>query len=121
MAKASERDLRLLSALESPRIHDLKLGARIVGRTGYEVDALIARVALDRLALGAQLHRQARAALRGNPRSYRSTISRAYYAMYQTFRGIVFLVTEGDDHEKHTELPQHLPKDFPGGGYWDMF
>ena len=39
--------------------------------------------------------------------------------MYQTFRGIVFLVTQGDDHEKHSDLPQYLPQDFPAVAYWE--
>jgi hypothetical protein len=119
MPKASETDLRLLSELEARRIGDLKMGIALGTRTGYQMADLIAKVALDRLSLAAALHREARAALNRNPRSCRNVISRSYYAMYQTFRGIVFYVTQGDDHEKHSILPQHLPRDFPAVGYWE--
>jgi len=119
MPAAAENDLRFLSELQVTRVRDLKAGASLVARTGFQVDDLAAKVALDRLALGAALHREARAAMKRNPASYRNAISRGYYAMYQTFRGIVFLVSGGDDHEKHSDLPGHLPKDFPGVSYWE--
>jgi hypothetical protein len=118
MPNASEKDLRAVSELSAARIQDLRFGASLVERTGYDVLSLIAKVSLDRVALGAALHRQARAALHGRPRSFRSAISRGYYAMYQTFRGVVFFVSRGDDFEDHSKLSQHLPKDFPQMPYW---
>lgn len=119
MPGATEKDLRFLSELQGARINDLKAGVSLVARTGSQVDDLVAKIALDRLALGAALHREARAAMNRTPASYRNAISRAYYAMYQTFRGIVFLMSKGDDHEKHSILPAHLPKDFPAVSYWE--
>lgn len=119
MPPASESELRFLSELQVSRIKDLKAGASLVARTGLEVDALVARIACDRVTLGAALHREARAAATRTPPSYRNAISRGYYAMYQTFRGIVFFVSKGDDYEKHTDLPGHLPRDFPAVAYWE--
>ena len=118
MPTAPEKDLRVVCKLDAARIQDLRLGASLVERTGYDVVALVAKVSLDRVALGAALHRQARATLHGSPRSFRNAISRGYYAMYQTFRGVVFYVNRGDDFEAHSKLSQHLPKDFPQVGYW---
>src|SRR5687767_9048033 len=102
MPAVTEKDLRFLCELQITRIKDLKSGASLVARSGLPIDDLVGKIALDRVALGATLHREARAALKRNPPSYRNAISRGYYAMYQTFRGIVFLVSGGDDYEKHS-------------------
>src|SRR5882672_9887403 len=104
-----QTDLRWLSELSAARIKDLKAGHSLGVRTGYEVDELVGLIAKDRLQIAAALHREARAALRRSPPSFRTIISRAYYAMYQTFRGIVFFRSADDDYEKHTELPKHIP------------
>lgn len=119
MRAAKQSDLKWVSELISARVKDLKAGKSLVDRTGYDIDDLVARVAIDRLRLAAALHREARAALRRRPPSYRNAVSRGYYAMYQTFRGIVFFRTGGDDHEKHSQLPQNLPGDFPARSYWE--
>lgn len=119
MRVALQKDLRFLSELSTARMQDLSAGHSLVSRTGYTIEELVAKVAIDRLQLAAALHREARAALQRRPPSYRNAISRAYYAMYQTFRGVVFFRTGGDDHEKHTVLPQHLPTDFPAVSFWE--
>jgi uncharacterized protein (UPF0332 family) len=119
MRAAKEKDLRFVSELKASRVSDLKNGASLVARTGYPVADLVAKVALDRIAMAAALHREARIALKRNPPSFRNAISRSYYAMYQTFRGVVFFVSGGDDFEKHSDLPQHLPKDFPAVAFWE--
>ena len=51
-------------------------------------------------------------------KEYRSAISRAYYAMYQSVRAVVFLVTRGDDFEGHSKLPTKIPSDFPNAATW---
>ena len=117
--RATQHDLKFLSELPASRIKDFKAGRSLAERTRYDIDDLVAKVAIDRLALAAALHREARAALQRKPPSYRNAVSRAYYAMYQTFRGIVFFRTSGDDHEKHSELPHHIPGDFPARPYWE--
>ena len=49
---------------------------------------------------------------------YRMAVSTSYYAMYHAFRALVFFMKEGDDHEKHTLLPDHIPDDFPDSDNW---
>ena len=44
---------------------------------------------------------------------YRDATSRAYYASYHAMRAVTFRATGGDDHEKHSDLPNHLPEDLP--------
>lgn len=119
MAKAIQKDLKFISELKAARIADMAAGVSAVERTGHALDDLLAKVAIDRLTLGASLHREARAALTRNRPSFRNAISRGYYAMYQTLRGVVFLTNRGDDHEKHSELPGHLPNDFPARAFWE--
>jgi len=41
---------------------------------------------------------------------FRSSISRHYYAMYHAARSIVFAETRGDDHQRHRDLPRHIPE-----------
>jgi hypothetical protein len=119
MAKATQRDLTGLSKLTAARFKDMGWGVSVTARTGYDISQLIAKITVDRLALANALHREALAALNRQPPSYRNAISRGYYALYQTFRGIVFLTTEGDDHEEHSKLPGHIPPDFPARDYWE--
>lgn len=116
---AFQAQLASLSELSANRIRDLKYGTVLTAQTGYTIAELIEKVALDRVALGALLHREARAAMERSPPSFRNSISRSYYSMYQTFRGVVFYVTQGDDYEKHSILAQHIPDDFPGSPYWE--
>lgn len=33
-------------------------------------------------------------------------------------RAVVFLVTQGDDHEEHSKLPSNIPDDFPNKATW---
>jgi uncharacterized protein (UPF0332 family) len=119
MANTNEADLRFLCALPKVRIMDLKCGCSLVQRTGNTVDDLLAEVVVDRLRLAAEMHREAELALTRTTPSYRNAISRAYYSMYQTIRGIVFYTNHGDDYETHSELPKHLPRDFPAREYWE--
>jgi len=37
--------------------------------------------------------------------------------MYHAMRACVYLSNEGDDHQEHSKLPQHIPTDFPSGGW----
>lgn len=39
--------------------------------------------------------------------------------MYHAVRALVFYTTGGDDHEAHSELPGHLPKDFSNRDVWE--
>lgn len=68
---------------------------------------LIRQVTSDRLGLASWHLRAADGQLAAG--SFRSSISRNYYAMYHSARAITFAETQGDDHEKHSVLPRHLP------------
>jgi uncharacterized protein (UPF0332 family) len=59
-----------------------------------------------------------RRAARARPADWRTAISRAYYCLYHIFRAVVFYSSGGDDHEKHPELPKHIPADFPDSANW---
>jgi uncharacterized protein (UPF0332 family) len=43
----------------------------------------------------------------------RAAISRYYYAMYNAARAITFCFHQGDDHQSHSDLPDHLPANLP--------
>lgn len=78
------------------------------GRHPFPLATYIRQTVSDRLTLaGSQLHVGDQLILGG---SFRSSISRHYYAMYHAARAVVFAVEQGDDHEKHSELPRHLPQ-----------
>lgn len=72
---------------------------------------LIIQAASDRLGLAGR-HLATGDAMILNEQ-YRSAISRHYYAMYHAARAIVFAHVSGDDHERHSTLPRHLPPSFP--------
>jgi hypothetical protein len=38
--------------------------------------------------------------------------------MYNAMRACAFIHFEGDDHEKHSDLPGHIPQDFPSHTTW---
>ncbi|WP_425319644.1 HEPN domain-containing protein [Actinoplanes philippinensis] len=50
---------------------------------------------------------------------FRSAISRHYYAMYHSARAIVYAEEKGDDFERHSELPRHLPATLPDAPQWE--
>jgi uncharacterized protein (UPF0332 family) len=65
----------------------------------------------DRMQLASRFLSAARVAYAAD--QYRDAISRSYYAAYHAFRAASFRATGGDDHEKHSELPKHLPEELP--------
>lgn len=58
--------------------------------------------------------------LQGNE-IYKSAITRYYYALYNSARGLVFYVNQGDDHQRHNVLPGHLPAMLPENAEWANF
>jgi uncharacterized protein (UPF0332 family) len=50
--------------------------------------------------------------------SYRSAISRYYYAMYHAGRAICFGYYKGDDYQLHRVLPRNLPPTLPNFSRW---
>jgi len=56
--------------------------------------------------------------LRNTAPSYRGAISRYYYSIYNGLRACAYIYHHGDDHEQHSDLPKHLPRDFPNVAQW---
>lgn len=116
--KATANDLLWVSKSKREQLSQMKAGVSLVQRTGYDIDELVSRATKDRLALGKQMLASAQSSLsKGRPEN-RQAISRAYYATYHIFRAVVFYVAGGDDYEKHSELPKHVPSDFPQQAQW---
>lgn len=82
------------------------------------IDALKLAVAVARWNLATEYRRDAKKLLRLRPLPSRSAISRFYYAMYHAMRAACFVFHDGDDHEAHSELPLHIPGDFPNADIW---
>ncbi len=38
--------------------------------------------------------------------------------MYHAMRAAAFVYHDGDDHESHSDLPLHVPPDFPNSANW---
>jgi uncharacterized protein (UPF0332 family) len=77
------------------------------GRYPLPVSRMMLQVTSDRLSLaGEQLLSGDRLVL---DNQFRSAISRHYYAMYHAARAIVFGDFGGDDFQRHSQLPRHLP------------
>lgn len=79
------------------------------------IDSLIKQVVSDRLSLSGYHLIAADSLLLAQ--SFRTTISRFYYAMYHAARAITFADNKGDDYERHQVLPNHLPIALPNRQY----
>ena len=117
--RAPPQDLLRISKYEISTIKNLGEGAHLVGSTGYQISELQEKVCRDRLALASQVLKSGHSAMRREPPQCRNAVGRAYYAMYQALRGLVYLIEGGDDFQKHTELPVHLPRNFPDRDIWE--
>lgn len=118
MPRITENELLLVSKSNQETLKGFDRGAQLTSRSGKTIHELQVRVALDRIKL-ANLHlKQASAAARARPSQHRSTVSRAYYAMYHAARAATYISIGGDDHEQHSVLPTKLPADFPNCDEW---
>jgi uncharacterized protein (UPF0332 family) len=77
------------------------------GRYPFPIAQLIQQATSDRLHLAGEHLRAGDQLIFAY--NFRSAISRHYYAMYHAARSIVYADYGGDDHERHNELPRHLP------------
>jgi uncharacterized protein (UPF0332 family) len=111
-------DALFVSESQKKKLNEFRAGVSLESRTGYTVDDIVDRATLDRIGFGVRLLKSAQRLLRARPPEYRQTTSRGYYAMYHIMRSVVFFVVGGDDHEKHSELPDHIPPDFPNHAMW---
>jgi uncharacterized protein (UPF0332 family) len=87
-------------------------GVSLENDSGKSILMIVRIVAADRWRLGSEHRRQANKLMVMVDPLYRSAVSRYYYAMYHAIRACVYLSHGGDDHEKHVELPRHIPNDF---------
>src|SRR5882724_3495972 len=115
---ANDRLLRISQA-KSPRVSDWKEGVSIEQASRRTVLELTALVAAHRWQLAFEHRKHANKLMRCSPPLYRCAVSRYYYAMYHALRACAYVFHNGDDHEAHSTLPQHLPADFAVGENWE--
>lgn len=118
MPPLTDSELLLISKSDQDTLQNFVDGASLVRRARVSIKKLQTRVAKDRLKLAKTQLRDALVASQATPTLYRTTVSRAYYAMYHAARAATYLSIGGDDHEKHSVLPTKLPADFPNSEAW---
>jgi uncharacterized protein (UPF0332 family) len=116
--KIIDEHLLRIAKAHAKEISNFRLGIHLHSTTGYGVDTLVSNASRDRLRLARQILAGARWAAGQKPQ-YRLALARAYYSIYHAARAVVFFVEGGDDHEAHSELPKHIPKDFPNCNLWE--
>ena len=116
--RLEHRDKLFVAESAKRRIGDFRAGVSLESRTGYSIDQIVIQATLDRVRFAAFLLESSQRAMRRRPPEFRLAASRAYYSMYHAFRAVVFFRSDGDDHEKHAELPDHIPRDFPDRDVW---
>lgn len=100
----ADQVLLFISNSRAAQLSGLAGGA---ARYPFPVAQMVVQATSDRLALAGEHLRAGDHSLLGL--RFRSSISRHYYAMYHAARAIVYGVTTGDDHERHSVLPRNLP------------
>lgn len=118
MPRITESELLLVSKSNQETLKGFAHGAQLTKRAGKSIRELQLRVAADRIKLASLHLRQASVASRAKVPQHRTTVSRAYYAMYHAARAATYLSIGGDDHEQHSVLPTKLPVDFPDCDEW---
>ena len=113
-----DNDKLFVAQSPNKQIGHFRAGASLEKRTGYTIDEIVAKSTTDRVQFAGVLLKASQKALRLRPPEYRIAISRGYYAMYHAFRAVVFFAMDGDDHQKHSQLPDHIPTDFPNHASW---
>ena len=93
-------------------------GIYLTTSTGRTLPELSQRASADRIALASRFLKSGRTLVAVPGGEYRSAISRFYYSMYHAARSVAFHHHGGDDHQEHSEVPQHLPGDFPNREIW---
>lgn len=119
MPKATGQDLLFVSKASKERLDAFAAGISLVQRTDYDLTQLRAKATLDRIIFARDFLQSAETAINSAPPMNRVAVSRGYYSMYHCLRAAVFFVNGGDDHEKHSILPNKLPDDFPDQKYWE--
>ena len=118
MPRATYSDLLFVSKGSKERLETLAAGVSLAERTGYSIRTLRGKAVTDRLKLAHSILKSAENSLAGPTPSFRTAVSRAYYAMYHTTRALSYFVHGGDDHQDHSKLPGSIPHDFPSRSRW---
>jgi uncharacterized protein (UPF0332 family) len=113
------KDLSFVSKGRVEKIASLRSGVSLEARTGYTIDELLVVACRDRIILARDTLASANKIISSATPSHRAAVARAYYAMYHTARAVVFYVEQGDDYQDHSELPKHIPNDFPDRAVWE--
>lgn len=119
MPRATAADLIYVSKGTKDRMDTLANGVSITERTGYSIEKLRAKAIDDRLKLARSILKDAEQAIQMKEPSFRTVTSRAYYAMYHSFRALSYFSFRGDDKQEHSDLPGSIPRDFPGRSRWE--
>lgn len=117
--RALHQDLLHVSKSPMRTLSAYKAGVSLEQRTGFPIDQLREMACRDRYRFARAQLSMARQLLRSATPEHRLALGRGYYAMYHAVRALVFFTTGGDDHEAHSELPGHLPKDFTNRDVWE--
>ena len=96
----------VLLAISSSKISELQ-ALRAAGRNPFPIAQMVSQAVSDRLTLAGLWLKSGDALISSS--QFRVAISRHYYAMYHAARAITFGVNQGDDFERHSDLPRHLP------------
>lgn len=118
MATITQNELLLISKAPQEKLRLFSEGASLCARAGVSIIQLQQQAAEDRMQLARRHLVDARKSLKAKPIQARSTVSRAYYAMYHAARAATYISFGGDDHEAHSALPGKLPDDFPDVAKW---
>jgi uncharacterized protein (UPF0332 family) len=114
---AHESELAKITRTKREKLLVWQEGAQYALLTGLDILKLCELACVDRIEFATWFLEGARYAV--TTPSYRLVLNRSYYAMYHAARAVVFFVHGGDDHERHSELPSKLPKDFPNRPQWE--
>lgn len=118
-SKLSPKHLLQVAKADIKTINSFRLGVHFHKTSGLAIDDLLGNAAKDRLLLAQRTLSNAQWAITPPSPMHRLALARAYYSMYHAARAVVYYVEAGDDHEAHTELPKHIPKDFPDRSHWE--
>jgi uncharacterized protein (UPF0332 family) len=117
--RLSNSELLLIVKGDTKSIQNFGFAIHAHNRSGHDLDTLLEHAARDRFRFAQENLKWARAAIQSASPQNRVGLARAYYAMYHAARAVVFYVERGDDFEAHSELPKHLPNNFPNRAQWE--
>jgi uncharacterized protein (UPF0332 family) len=115
---SKQQHLLRISKAKQNQIIGWKDGVFLGTLFGASMTDLEQMVVADRIALARRLRQRGLRLMRSKPPMHRDAISRFYYSMYHSMRAVVYYANHGDDHERHSELPRHIPADFPNQALW---